>query len=246
MSASSSGPVRGKTGGPIPTGPSSSHSSRPNFNNQSSISNNRPNFNSHGMMGGGIPTGPRGASQIPPRKKPEPQMARDPSAMEVLGLAPPSRPPPLPTFPMPPPQQPHANIRPPPPPSGGPSHGSSSGVSAISFPMKFNWLTIRFRAMAPRGRRGRGTRRVPQTLSFGSTSRPTDWESAGVRTVPNRHRSLLRGVTHLILFSIHGLRADRIWHCARRLRSESGKALRCRFSFAFSNGNVSAASRGCF
>lgn len=86
-----------------------------------------------GPAGRPIPTGPRAAmNQPPPRPKPKPQPAKavDPSAMEVLGLAPPSRPPPPSSFNpaqhIAPQQQAH---RPPPQQPGGPSRGQPAGVS---------------------------------------------------------------------------------------------------------------------
>lgn len=66
-----------------------------------------------------VPTGPRAAvPPVPPKPKPPPPKPVDPSAMEVLGLAPPSRPPP-------PPANPVQATRPPPPgPSNAPSRVS--------------------------------------------------------------------------------------------------------------------------
>lgn len=76
------------------------------------------------------PTGPRAAvpPPAPPRPKPPAQRPVDPSAMEVLGLAPPSRPPP-------PPANPAQATRPPAPgPSNAPprvsGHRYQTAVSA--------------------------------------------------------------------------------------------------------------------
>lgn len=76
-----------------------------------------------------VPTGPRAAvPPAPPKPKPPPPKPIDPSAMEVLGLAPPSRPPP-------PPANPVQATRPPPPgPSNAPPrvsrHASQIDIGA--------------------------------------------------------------------------------------------------------------------
>ncbi|ROV94898.1 hypothetical protein VSDG_07052 [Cytospora chrysosperma] len=68
---------------------------------------------------GSIPSGPKATFTPPggPRSRPPPPKPVDPSAMEVLGLAPPSRPPPRPTNTVP-------THRPPP---SGPSNGAPRG-----------------------------------------------------------------------------------------------------------------------
>lgn len=118
-----------------------------------------------------IPTGPKAMQAGNSRPKPAPPKAVDPSAMEVLGLVPPSRPPAPPTYPSFPQQQPPAGNRPPPPQSNRQPGGGPNGVSVMLFfkPTTGIWklTSNRTTTVVPRKKRRRD-REVHLILSCGS------------------------------------------------------------------------------
>lgn len=123
---------------PVPDGQPANYRAGPSDASIPGLShgpNNRGRGGGHGPGTGGSHRGPgpkAGVSQQP-RPRPQPPKAVDPSAMEVLGLAPPSRPPPPPSFNAPPPAAAQQSAqRPPPQRPGGPSHNQAVGVGPDS------------------------------------------------------------------------------------------------------------------